>query len=52
MAAGRSGELKRFLRAMRARLDPRDVGFATPERRRRAAGLRIDEAATLAGVGF
>jgi hypothetical protein len=51
-ANGRAGELKRFLRAMRARLDPLDIGVATPERRRRTPGLRADEAAELAGVGL
>jgi transcriptional regulator with XRE-family HTH domain len=49
---GRSGELKRFLRAMRARLDPHALGLETPARRRRARGLRIDEAAALANVGL
>jgi transcriptional regulator with XRE-family HTH domain len=49
---GRAGELKRFLRAMRARLDPLDLGLATPGRRRRTPGLRADEAAELAGVGL
>jgi transcriptional regulator with XRE-family HTH domain len=50
--AGRSGELKRFLRAMRERLDPHAVDIETPGRRRRARGLRIDEAAALANVGL
>jgi transcriptional regulator with XRE-family HTH domain len=49
---GRARELKRFLRAMRARLDPLDLGLATPARRRRIPGLRADEAAELAGVGL
>ncbi len=51
-AEGRSGELKRFLRAMRARLDPHAAGLPAPGRRRRARGLRIDEAAALANVGL
>jgi transcriptional regulator with XRE-family HTH domain len=51
-AQGRSGELKSFLRAMRARLDPRAFGLESPGRRRRARGLRIDEAAALANVGL
>jgi transcriptional regulator with XRE-family HTH domain len=45
-------ELKRFLRAMRARIDPREAGLPVLERRRRAPGLRIEEAATLADVGL
>jgi len=49
---GRSGELRSFLRAMRARIDPRDVGLPVLERRRRRAGLRIEEAAVLADVGL
>ncbi len=51
-AEGRSGELKRFLRAMRARMDPRAVGLTIPGRPRRARGLRIDEVAALANVGL
>ncbi len=45
-------ELKRFLRAMRARLDPRDVGLPVLERRRRGSGLRMEEVAGLADVGL
>jgi transcriptional regulator with XRE-family HTH domain len=45
-------ELKTFLRAMRARLEPGDVGLPPLERRRRRPGLRIEEAASLAGVSL
>jgi transcriptional regulator with XRE-family HTH domain len=45
----RSAELGTFLRSRRERLDPTTVGFA-PSIRRRAAGLRREELATLAGV--
>jgi transcriptional regulator with XRE-family HTH domain len=48
----RSQELKQFLRAMRARLRPEDVGLPASDRRRRAPGLRIEEAAIAAGVGL
>ncbi len=48
----RAAELKRFLRAMRARLDPGDVGLPALGTRRRVPGLRIEEAAVLADVGL
>jgi transcriptional regulator with XRE-family HTH domain len=52
MAANeRQLELGRFLRDRRARLQPGDVGL--PQKgRRRVAGLRREEVATLAGVGL
>ncbi|WP_394835544.1 helix-turn-helix transcriptional regulator [Pendulispora rubella] len=43
-------ELGAFLRSRRARLSPRDAGFAG-EARRRTPGLRREEVAHLAGVG-
>lgn len=46
----RRRELKQFLRHRRARLTPRDVGFASGGRRR-TPGLRREEVAVLAGVG-
>ncbi len=52
MAEERKLELKKFLRAMRARLEPGDVGLPPLQRRRRAPGLRIEEAAALAGVSL
>jgi len=52
MEIGRAGELKTFLRRMRARLAPEDVGLPSTERRRRTPGLRIEEAAALAGVSL
>jgi transcriptional regulator with XRE-family HTH domain len=48
--ARRRAELGQFLRACRARLSPEDVGLP-PGTRRRTAGLRREEVATLAGVG-
>jgi transcriptional regulator with XRE-family HTH domain len=52
MDVGRGPELKAFLRRMRGRLAPQDVGLPAPERRRRKPGLRIEEAAALAGVSL
>lgn len=52
MTDERGNELRAFLRAMRARLRPEDVGLPAAERRRRTAGLRIEEAAALAGVSL
>lgn len=46
----RGVELKAFLRAMRSRLKPADVGLPALERGRRTAGLRSEEVASLAGV--
>lgn len=52
LAGGRRRELGRFLQNRRARLRPRDVGLeAGTGGRRRVAGLRREEVATLAGVG-
>jgi transcriptional regulator with XRE-family HTH domain len=42
-------ELGEFLRSRRVRLRPDDVGIV-PQRRRRAAGLRREEVASLAGI--
>jgi transcriptional regulator with XRE-family HTH domain len=42
-------ELTRFLKSARAKIAPRDVGFPAGERRR-AAGLRREEVATLSGM--
>ncbi|WP_327372482.1 helix-turn-helix transcriptional regulator [Streptomyces sp. NBC_01216] len=47
--AGRNEELAQFLRAMRARLRPEDVGLPDRERRR-TPGLRRQEVAQLAAV--
>ena len=44
--------MKAFLRKMRARLSPEDVGLPAAERRRRTPGLRVEEAAALAGVSL
>jgi transcriptional regulator with XRE-family HTH domain len=44
----RGSELGEFLRSRRARVDPAAVGF--PKDRRRTAGLRREELASLAGV--
>jgi transcriptional regulator with XRE-family HTH domain len=52
MDGARGAELKAFLRRMRARLAPEDVGLPAAERRRRTPGLRIEEAAALAGVSL
>jgi transcriptional regulator with XRE-family HTH domain len=46
----RIGELRRFLKERRARLQPRDVGMP-PIGRRRVRGLRREEVASLAGIG-
>ncbi|MEU6146880.1 helix-turn-helix domain-containing protein [Streptomyces sp. NPDC047081] len=43
-------ELGEFLKARRAELSPRTVGLPEADRRRRAAGLRRDEVAVLAGI--
>ena len=43
-------ELRRFLKARRARVAPEDVGIV-PTRRRRVSGLRREEVASLAGIG-
>ena len=48
-AMRRRADLAEFLRARRAALRPEDVGL-TPGERRRTAGLRREEVATLAGV--
>jgi len=50
VTAERRAELARFLRDRRARLRPEQVGLRTGPRRR-VAGLRREEVATLAGVG-
>jgi len=52
MTDERRGELRKFMRAMRARLNPKDVGLPRMQRQRRTAGLRIEEAAALAGVSL
>jgi transcriptional regulator with XRE-family HTH domain len=52
MDGPRGAELKAFLRRMRARLAPEDVGLPAADRRRRTPGLRIEEAAALAGVSL
>jgi transcriptional regulator with XRE-family HTH domain len=52
MLDARRAELKAFLRAMRARLSPEDAGLPGVSRRRRAPGLRIEEAASLADVSL
>lgn len=52
MTDERRGELRKFMRAMRARLNPEDVGLPRIQRQRRTAGLRIEEAAALAGVSL
>ena len=44
----RAAELGAFLRSRRARIDPRTLGFPTD--RRRSAGLRREELASVAGV--
>jgi transcriptional regulator with XRE-family HTH domain len=49
-AADRRSELKSFLRARRARLQPADVNLPAGTRRR-TPGLRREEVAELAGVG-
>ncbi len=49
--AHRSRELGRFLRHRRSRLQPHDVGLTPGAGKRRVAGLRREEVATLAGVG-
>ena len=48
--SGRQRELGTFLRDRRARVQPGDVGLPSGARRR-VAGLRREEVATLAGVG-
>jgi transcriptional regulator with XRE-family HTH domain len=48
----RRAALKTFLRAMRTRLSPEAAGFAGERQRRRVPGLRIEEAAALAGVSL
>jgi transcriptional regulator with XRE-family HTH domain len=48
----RSAELKAFLRRMRARIEPEQVGLPPVSRRRRTSGLRIEEVASLAGVSL
>jgi len=50
--SARAAELKRFLRAVRSRIEPDEAGVPLSERRRRAAGLRIEEVASLAEVGI
>lgn len=45
----RAAELGEFLRSRRARLSPAEVGFPASDRRR-AAGLRREELASIAGV--
>lgn len=52
MDVGKGLELKAFLRRMRARLEPQDVGLPAADRRRRAHGLRTEEVAALAGVSL
>ena len=47
--AGQRHELGDFVRSMRERLTPRDVGLPTGLRRR-TPGLRREEAAQLAGL--
>ncbi|MCX4718757.1 helix-turn-helix domain-containing protein [Streptomyces virginiae] len=49
MRTGRNEELAQFLRAMRARLRPDDVGLPV-QGRRRTPGLRRQEVAQLAAV--
>ncbi len=48
-ATHQRAELTRFLRSARGRLQPKDVGLPTGERRR-AQGLRREEVASLAGM--
>ena len=50
--SARTTELKSFLTACRERLRPRDVGLPSYPDRRRNAGLRREEVATLANVSF
>ena len=50
LASARRTELAAFLRTRRERIQPEDVGLP-PGTRRRAAGLRREELAQLAGVG-
>jgi transcriptional regulator with XRE-family HTH domain len=45
-------ELRSFLRAARARVEPRDLGIPGPARRRTRAGLRIEDLCAVAGVGI
>jgi hypothetical protein len=52
MALNRKAELRSFLRTLRARIAPEDVGLPVPARRRRTPGLRKDEAAAVAGVSL
>jgi transcriptional regulator with XRE-family HTH domain len=53
---GRSGdirsELRNFLRAARARIDPRDAGIPGAARRRTRGGLRIEDLCAISGVGI
>jgi transcriptional regulator with XRE-family HTH domain len=48
----RKRELGTFLRTMRARVQPQDVGLPLADRHRRTPGLRREEVAQLAGVGL
>lgn len=52
MEADRRAELKAFLRKARSRLTPEAVGLPATGRRRRTAGLRIEETAAVAGVSL
>ncbi|MEA5456378.1 helix-turn-helix transcriptional regulator [Sinomonas sp. JGH33] len=47
---GQSAEFGRFLKAMRSRLSPEQVGISAVDRGRRVPGLRREEIARLAGV--
>ncbi|WP_338117138.1 helix-turn-helix transcriptional regulator [Streptomyces viridochromogenes] len=51
LGAHRQGELKEFLRSLRARLNPEDIGLPSCERRR-VPCLRREELAQLAGVSY
>jgi transcriptional regulator with XRE-family HTH domain len=50
--AMRRAELRSFLRIKRAAIDPTHVGFPLGPGKRRRQGLRLEEAAALAGVGL
>src|SRR5665647_3772081 len=49
-AMGQSAEFGQFLRVMRARMRPEDMGLSTTSTARRVPGLRREEIAQLAGV--
>jgi len=49
---GSRAELRNFLRAARARIDPAQVGIPHSPRRRGKPGLRVEDLCSIAGVGL